>query len=145
GWEAFVNEAQRTLGVPGFVSRVGRLRTWSPQMQTGNAGTNRLVTITATSHDGTTTIRIDEPLTKLAGVLFGGCVGGLGGGGTGIWMGIGMGVLHSPFAAAGLVLSALSGSYLLARKLFARAAAKRLAGLEELLDRMVTAASDPGG
>jgi hypothetical protein len=144
GWEAIVGEAQRTLGAPGFASRVGRIHTWSAQSQTGNGGTARLVTITATSHDGSTTIRVDEPLTKLAGALFGGCVGGLGGGGMGVWIGIGMGVLHSPVAAVGIALSAVSGSYLLARKLYARAAARRLAGLDELLDRLV-AASAPGG
>ena len=143
GWEAIVGEAQRTLGSPGFASRVGRIHTWSAQSQTGNAGTARLVTITATSHDGTTTIRVDEPLTKLAGALFGGLVGGLGGGGMGAWIGIGMGIFHSPAAAVGVAISALTGSYFLARRLYARAAARRLADLDALLDRLV-AARDPG-
>jgi len=141
-WEAIVGEVQRTLGMPGFVSKVGRTRTWSALSQTGNAGTQRHVTVTATIHDGNTVVRVDEPLGKLAGALFGGLVGGLGGGGTGLWIGIGMGVLHSPVAAGACVLTALTGSYALARTLFKNAAARRLTEHDELLERLVAAATD---
>lgn len=138
-WETIVGEVQRTLGMPGFVSRVGRTRTWSALSQTGNAGTQRMVTVTAMTQDDKTVVRIDEPLGKLAAALFGGLVGGLGGGGTGMWVGIGMGVFHSAIAAVACVISGVGGSYLLARKLFRSAASKRLTGLDELLDRLVAA------
>lgn len=144
-WEAIVGEVQRTLGMPGFVSKVGRTRTWSALSQTGNAGTQRHVTVTATIHDGNTVVRVDEPLGKLAGALFGGLVGGLGGGGTGMWVGIGMGVFHSAAAAVACVISGVAGSYALARTLFKRAATKRLAEHDEMLDRLAAAAAEQAG
>ncbi len=143
-WEAIVGEVQRSLGMPGFVSKVGRNRTWSALSQTGNAGTQRHVTVTATVHDGNTVLRVDEPLNKLAAALFGGLVGGLGGGGTGIWFGIGMGVFHSPLAAILSTLAAVSGSYALGRVLFKKAAARRVAELDDLLERLSTAATEQG-
>lgn len=142
-WEMIVGEVQRSLGVLGFVSKVGRTRTWSPISQTGAPSSQRQVSVTARSHDGTTTLRVDEPLGKLAASLFGGLVGGFGGGGTGIWIGIGMGVFHSPLVAIACVLSAVGGTYTLARPLYQRAAARRLAELDAMLERMTAAVQTP--
>jgi predicted lipid-binding transport protein (Tim44 family) len=128
-----------------MLSKVGRSRTWTALTQTGNAGTQRHVSVTVTGQGGDTVIRVDEPLNKLAGALFGGLMGGFGGGGTGIWFGIGMGVFHSLLVSIGCVMTALSLSYGLARKLFQRAAAKRMAEHDAMLDRMVTAVSETAG
>lgn len=135
-WESMVGEIQRTLGGIGFASRVGRTRSWIVS-QTGRRGpTSRAVSITASTQKGKTVVRIDEELSQMAGALFGGIMGGLGGGTTGIWMGIGMGVLHSPVAAALMVLSAVASSYTLARHLFIKAYRKRSLELSELLTRL---------
>jgi predicted lipid-binding transport protein (Tim44 family) len=93
---------------------------------------------------GVTRIRIEEDLRGTAGQYFGGLVGGLGGGTMGVWMGIGMGVLHSPLAAAGLALTAIGGTYTLARHLFGSQNRKRSAELSALADRLVAYLEDPG-
>jgi hypothetical protein len=134
-WEAMVGEVQRSLGSLGFPARVGRSRSWS----VGGAGpsvSHRSVSITTSIQDGNTILRVEESLHHLAGGLFGGLVGGLGGGTTGLWIGLGLSVLHSPAAAIGLVLAGLSGSYLLARTVFARVAHRRAVELDRLLDRL---------
>ncbi len=144
GWEAIVGEVQRTLGLPGFVSKAGRSRTWAALSQTGSPSSQRHVSVTVTGHDGNTVIRVDEPLAKMAGFVFGGLMGGLGGGTAGIWFGIGMGVFHSLLLSVAGVLTTVCGSYALARPLFKRAAARRLAEYDAMLDRMVTAVAETG-
>ncbi len=144
-WEAMVGEIQGTLGSLGFVSRLGRTRTWMVAGARGPA-TQRQISVVTTVQQGRTVIRIEEQLDRLAGSLFGGLIGGLGGGLTGLWIGIGMGVFHSPAAAGALVCTGLAGSWWLARTLFARSAARRSAALEELLARLAAvgeAPSDP--
>jgi hypothetical protein len=129
-----VGEVQRTLGGVGFVSKVGRTRTWT-LAQPGARPHARAVSIFATIQQGKTVLRAEESLSQLAGALFGGIVGGAGGGTTGLWMAIGMGAMHSPVAAVGLVLMGLVGSYSLARSLFVRAYRKRSEELQDLLSR----------
>ncbi|MFN8650301.1 MAG: hypothetical protein U0133_00170 [Gemmatimonadales bacterium] len=137
-WEGMVGELQNTFGGIGMISKVGRTRTWMFTPSNARSPNTRTVSVTFTSSGGKTMIRADEQLQHVMGALFGGIIGGLGGGTTGIWMGIGMGVLHSPLAAAGMVLCALTGSYTLARALFARVYRKRSAELSELLTRLAT-------
>ena len=137
-----MGEVQRTLGLPGFVSKAGRSRTWAALSQTGSPSSQRHVSVTVTEHDGNTVVRVDEPLAKLSGAVFGGLMGGLGGGSTGIWFGIGMGVYHSLLLSVAGVLTTVGVSYLLARPLFKRAAARRLAEYDAMLDRVVTAVSE---
>jgi uncharacterized membrane protein YhiD involved in acid resistance len=71
--------------------------------------------------------------------MFAGIVGGAGGGTTGIWMGIGMGVLHSPAAAAGMVITSLSVCYLVARGLYRRSFRKRSEEMNDLIARLAEA------
>lgn len=142
-WEGIVGEVQRTLGLPGFVSKVGRSRTWAALSQTGSPSSQRHVSVTVTGHDGNTVIRVDEPLAKMAGFVFGGLMGGLGGGTAGIWFGIGMGVFHSLLLSVAGVLTTVCGSYALARPLFKRAAARRLAEHDAMLDRLAAATDTP--
>jgi hypothetical protein len=138
-WESMVGEVRRTIGEIGMVSQVGRTRTWTMVLAAPRGPTTRMVSLTATSHGGKTTIRIEEQLNQLAGALFGGIVGGYGGGSTGIWLGIGLGALHSPAVAVGLLLANLIGSYSLARRLFIRAYRKRSDELAELAVRLAEA------
>jgi hypothetical protein len=138
-WESMVGEIQRTLGGVGFASRVGRTRTWTVSEVGSRNRAGRVVSITATVQHGRTVLRADETLTHLAGAMFGGIVGGVGGGGTGVWIGIGMGLLHSPVAAAGMVLTAVAGAYGLARLLYRRTVRKRTEELSDLLQRLTEA------
>lgn len=137
-WESMVGELQRTFGGIGMLSKVGRTRTWMVTPAGARGPATRAVSVTVTSSGGKTVIRADEQLNQVMGALFGGCMGGLGGGTTGIWMGIGMGVLHSPLAAAGMVLCSLGASYTLARALFSRVYRKRSAELSDLLTRLAS-------
>lgn len=137
-WEGMVGETQRTLGGMGFASQVGRTRTWTVSHGGGSRGRgSRVVTVTASVHQGKTVVRVDESLSQLAGAMFGGIVGGVGGGSTGLWLGIGMGLLHSPVAAVALVLGGVAGAYGLARALFGRVFRKRSEELGDLLNRLV--------
>jgi hypothetical protein len=138
-WESMVGEVQGLFGAVGFASRVGRTRSWSLAPTSVRGPQSRLVTLSATTHQGKTVLRLDESLSQLAGALFGGIMGGGGGGTIGIWMGIGMGVLHSPAAAVSMVLLSVLGSYTVARKLFVRAYRKRVEELNDLLNRVVEA------
>jgi predicted lipid-binding transport protein (Tim44 family) len=97
--------------------------------------------VTDTPREGRTPIRIEEPLTQLAGGLFGGLMGGMGGGLSGVAFGVGMTVFDSAAAAVALIASLVSGSYLLARTVFGRMAHGRGEELQELMSRLVELAS----
>jgi hypothetical protein len=135
-WESMVGEIQRSFGALGYASRVGRTRTWTVP-PTGGHG--RVLSVTATTQQGQTILRVDESLSSLVGQLFGGLIGGLGGGLVGVWMGIGMGIFHSPAVAGALVITGVAGSYVLARALFRRAFTRRSRELGDLLDRLAAA------
>jgi len=138
-WESMVGEMQGLFGAVGFASRVGRTRSWSLAPTSVRGPQSRLVSLSATTQQGKTVLRMDESLSQLAGALFGGIVGGGGGGTTGIWMGIGMGVLHSPIAALSMVVLSVLSTYTLARTLFARTYRKRADELNDLLNRVAEA------
>jgi hypothetical protein len=136
-------EAMRSaIGNIGQVSRLGRELSWQTVPFGGRRA--RQVFVSLMPGGGVTRIRIEEDLRGTAGQYFGGLVGGLGGGTMGVWMGIGMGVLHSPLAAAGLALTAIGGTYTLARHLFGSQNRKRSAELSALADRLVAYLEDPG-
>jgi len=142
-WEVIVGEVQRSLGRVGHISRAGHSRFWAT-METAQRHGGRDVSLSITSHGGTTVIRAEESFNRMVGSLFGGLVGGMGGGGVGLWMGVGMGVFHSPAAAIGLVALNLTGSYLLARAIYRRTIARRTGELDALLARAVDAARAAG-
>jgi hypothetical protein len=137
-WESMVGEIQRTFGGVGYASQIGRTRTWTVA-PTGPRAHTRVLSVTATSHQGQTIVRVDESLSQLAGQVIGGLTGGLGGGLSGVWIGIGMGVFHSPVVAGVLLLTGIGGAYSLGRALFARSFVRRTRELNELLDRLVAA------
>jgi hypothetical protein len=141
-WEAMVGEIQRTIGLPGHVSRVGRTRTWSVLGAMGAPG-HRSISVSATSAEGQSTLRAEEPIGPLAGGLFGGIMGGLGGGGLGAAVGIGLGVFHSAAAGVGLAVGLLATSYGLARMIYIHIARSRQQGMEALLDRLTSQVPEP--
>ena len=135
-------EAMRSVvGNIGQVNRLGRELSWQTVAFGGR--TARQVFVSLMPGGGVTRIRVEEDLRPLAGQYFGGLVGGVGGGSIGLWMGIGMGVLHSPLAAVGLGLSAIGGTYTVARRLFRGRNRKRSTELEALADRLVAYLEDP--
>ena len=140
-YEAMVLEMNRVLGLVGSASTLGRTLQWTAQGVTRRRGSQRMVQITVTPRNGRTTIRIEEPLSGLAGGLFGGLMGGLGGGLIAPAIGVGIGALHSGPIALALVGSAVSGSYLLARTIFGRMSHGRGQELQELMSRLVEHAS----
>jgi hypothetical protein len=135
-------EAMRSaIGNIGQVNRLSRELSWQTVPFGGRAA--RQVFVSLMPGGGVTRIRIEEDLRGLAGQCFGGLMGGLGGGSMGLWIGIGMGVLHSPLATVGLGLTAIGGTYTLARRLFRGQNQKRSTQLETLADRLVSYVEDP--
>jgi serine/threonine-protein kinase len=124
-FDLMIDIIRRTLGEAGNVSAVGRSLSWT-------ATGSRKVQISVLVRDGRTTIHVIEKLKDLAGGLFGGIMGGGGGGSIGPMLGVGMGALHSPFAAVGLVLGMFGVAYTTARTIYTRLVRKRRETLEEL-------------
>jgi hypothetical protein len=129
-----VDEARMRFGNVGQASTLGRSLAWRSVIPPGQVGRNVYLTVTPTR--GVTRIRLEENMASLAGGLFGGLFGGGGSAGIGIGMGVGMGALHSPLAAAAIIISAAVGTYSAARKLFGMSHRKRSAELGELADRI---------
>ena len=124
-FDLMIDIIRRTLGEAGNVSAVGRSLSWTSTGQ-------RKVQVTVLVRDGCTAIHVSEKLRDLAGGLFGGIMGGGGGGSIGPMLGVGIGALHSPFAAVGLVLGMFGVSYTTARTIYTRLVRKRRETLEQL-------------
>ena len=140
-YETMVLEIQRVLEDVGTASTLGRSLHWTMNRMGRRRHSSRTVQVIVTPRNGRTTIRIEEPLTGLAGGLFGGLMGGLGGGLTGPAVGIGIGALHSGLATVGLIGGAVGGAYLLARTIYGRVVHGRGERLQELMSRLVEHAS----
>ncbi len=121
------------FGVAGTFARAGGLITWSA---TASQGFPRLVRVTVDAHAGRTVVRVEEDLTPLVGMLYGGLVGGLFGG-----LGGGLSPLLAVAGLGGVavgvwIASCLLGSLALARSLHARLARARRAELAALADEL---------
>ncbi|HEV7993277.1 MAG TPA: hypothetical protein VGP25_15745 [Gemmatimonadaceae bacterium] len=136
-FEPMVLEMQRIVGQVGSASTIGRTLQWTAYGVDRRRVSTRTVQVIITPRNGRTTIRIEEPLTQLAGGLFGGLMGGMGGGLSGAAVGVGMGAFHSGSVTVGLIAALVSGSYLLARTIFGRMAQRRGEELQELMSRLV--------
>jgi hypothetical protein len=79
--ELMVQTMRETTGDIGDVSTIGRSLAWSTRVVNTGKPTPRTVQLSVTVREGTTTIRIEEGMSNLAGAMFGGIVGGVGGGG----------------------------------------------------------------
>ncbi len=148
-FETLVLEMQRELGQVGATSTIGRSLQWTVQSVERRRVSTRTVQVTISPRHGRTTIRIEERLGGLAGGLFGGLMGGLGGGMAGIAAGIGIGVLHSGPAFAGIWVSIIGSSYVLARTIYGRVVRGRGDALQNLMSRLsehvsATAVRTPG-
>jgi hypothetical protein len=135
-YEPLVLEIQRELGGVGQASTLGRSLVWTMHGVDRRRVSTRTVQVTVTPRNGRTTIRMEEPLSQLAGGLFGGLMGGLGGGTSGIAMGIGMGVFHSVPIAVGLIGGFVASSYVLARMIFGRVVRGRGERMQRLMSRL---------
>jgi predicted lipid-binding transport protein (Tim44 family) len=120
----------------GSAATLGRSLQWTMSSGSNRRNSSRNVQVMISPRNGRTTIRIEEPLSALAGGLFGGLMGGLGGGLSGPALGIGMGAFHSGSISLALIATAVSGSYLLARTIFGRIAHGRGERLQELMSRL---------
>jgi hypothetical protein len=116
----------------GTASAVGRSLTWSSQE--GSNLTERQVLVSV--QDGRTLIRVEEAYGGLAAGWFGGLMGGLGGGvGFGVGgpltatLGLGIGLIAFPLAA-------VTGSYFLARAIYAAQVRRRQMAAHDLVDRL---------
>lgn len=114
---------RRLLGETGRHDVLGRTLTWSSVPAAGGASA-RLVTVSVTSRDGITTIRVDEKLSMTIGVYFGGVLGGVGGGGVSLAM-LPFFLIGMPGLVPVAAVAWFGGVYALCRKLYARKAASR--------------------
>lgn len=140
-FEPMVLEMQRVIGQVGTASTIGRTLTWTAFGVDRRRVSTRTVQVIVTPRDGRTTIRIEEPLSQLAGGLFGGVMAGLGGFLSSVAMGVGMGTFESVPITVGLMGATLSGAYLVARTIFGRMSHGRGEELQELMSRLVEHAS----
>ena len=131
-----VDTIRRRIGEAGHAGTIGRSVSWS------SSSKNRNLQVSIVSRHGKTSIRVDERLSPLAGALFGGIMGGVGGGSGGLAFGIGAGALHSIAAAFGIWGLTITGSYLLARTIYAAQVRKRLKTLGDLAEELAAQARD---
>lgn len=136
-YEVIVDMLRRAFNDNGMVGTLGKSLAWSSSSRGyGRHGNSQQVNISVTPRDGRTVIRAEQSLRGTAGGLFGGLMGGIGGGTTGISVSAGMLVFHSALAAAGLWLSVVGGSYLLARGIYTHVARNRSNTLRDVLDQI---------
>ncbi len=139
---------QKGTAGQGTATAVGSTLTWSSTTDSNNSSQQVLITV----RRGETLIRVEESLGGVCAGLFGGIMGGVGGGvGFGVGgalsasLGLGVGLLAFP-------LTAVTGSYFLARSIYRavargrRARAGDLASrLAEEVSRAIEASSDAKG
>jgi len=117
----------------GTASAVGRSLTWSSQE--GSNLTEQQVLVS--SQNGQTLIRVEQSYSGLAAGWFGGIMGGVGGG---VGFGLGGGLSAILGLGVGLVafpLTALAGSFYLARAIYASQVRSRQVAAHALVDRLV--------
>jgi hypothetical protein len=116
----------------GTASAVGRSLTWSSQE--GSNLTEQQVLVS--SQGGQTLIRVEQSYSGLAAGWFGGIIGGVGGG---VGFGVGGALSATLGLGAGLVafpLTAIAGSYFLARSIYASQVRSRQGAARALLDKL---------
>jgi len=116
----------------GTASAVGRSLTWSSQE--GSNLTEQQVLVS--SQSGQTLIRVEQTYSGLAAGWFGGIMGGVG---AGVGFGLGGALSATLGLGAGLValpLTAIAGSYFLARSIYASQVRHRQAAAHALVDKL---------
>jgi hypothetical protein len=135
-FEALVMEIQRTLGIQGHVSILGRSLTWSPAAQ-GPSGRHLLVSVTI--GEGRTAIHIEEKL-ELAG--FKQAVPGFSAGAGGLLMMAFLSVVFgqpNPGFLPPTAAAAVASAFLAVRSMLVGTAYRRLPQLRLLADRLLAA------
>jgi hypothetical protein len=130
--EELVPVIQAATAGQGTASAVGRTLTWNSRTESNISPRQVLIS----AHDGVTVIRIEESFSGLSASLFGGIIGGVGGG-----VGFGLGGALSAILGLGTVLvaiplTAIAGSYALARGIYSAQVRRREAAAHTLLDRL---------
>ena len=116
----------------GTASAVGRSLTWSSQE--GSNVTEQQVLVS--SRNGQTLIRVEQSYSGLAAGWFGGIMGGVG---AGVGFGVGGALSATLGLGAGLVafpLTAIAGSYFLARSIYASQVRSRQGAARALVDEL---------
>lgn len=141
GHEHLVNAIRRHTSEPGRHDVLGKTLTWQSTPAPAQGAATRFLTVTITPRGGVTTIRVEEKLSMLVGVLFGAILGGVGGGGSSFAM--------MPFLFAGMpalipvaIIGWVGGVYAIVRRLYARKSQARRQQLEELLAELVAIAEE---
>ena len=134
-YDLVIETIRRQLGDVGQVNSIGRSLTWISTNQ------KRKATVTISSRDGFTTIRVEERMGPLAGQLFGGIVGGFGGGFGGGSMGITIAISHSVVVTIATALGIVATAYGGARALFVRGVRERSDELKALTERLAESIS----
>jgi hypothetical protein len=140
--EALLPIIQGAVSLNGQGSMVGRTFTWAWTLTNewnSKKDFREGLTISVVPRDGATTVRIEERLTAFP-MFFLPLVatGALSGG-------IGMGSLHSPLAAAAILLVAAGSSHLGARVLYRRLVRKHTEALQELFANITVHLQSEGG
>jgi hypothetical protein len=133
-FERVIGVIQHHAPEHGQPSLLGRSLTWRAE----SSDQSRTLQVTVSARDGSTRIRVEERLQKLAGGLFGGGLGGFGGGlGFGVGLPVGLEVLGSVAAAVAFPVGMIGLTWLGARAVFRRVVRKRRTVLASLMDSVV--------
>jgi hypothetical protein len=135
-----VDEIRRTIQNVGHVSQLGRSFAWT--MSRGSSGGRDLEIVVAV-RGGRTYITVQESLTNLAGVIWGGIGGGMGGGGIGPILGGllgGLGASAEAAVAAGVAWLALT--FGVTRTSYRLTTGRRRETLAALADRLAAITQD---
>lgn len=131
-----VETIRRAVGEPGSTSMLPGSLTWTSNALPNSTGPHLNVYISV--RHGRTTIRVDEKLGHLAGLIYGAVGGGVGGGG--IMLPIAAAFVNPLLLAVTLPVW-LGGTYLACRKLYRNRAGARARRLEALLDELAALAA----
>jgi hypothetical protein len=123
----------------GHPSLMGRTLTW----QSEDNSKTRTLQVSVTVLRGETQISLEERYGNLAGVLFGGIMGGGGTGiGLGVGFGVGLGALGSVAFATLFPIGVMGAAYALSRSIYRNTVHGRMRKLTKLMDELVAAVED---
>jgi hypothetical protein len=131
-----LKRASRGVGEP---DHDGTKLTW----KTRNPESTRTFQARVRTVEGETHLMVEEGYESTAWLIYGTVIGGVGGGvGLGLGLGVGLAMASVVFATLVPVL-AFTGSYLLARNLYAWIVSRRVEVLERLMDEMTALLGPP--
>jgi serine/threonine-protein kinase len=135
-YDLLVDIIQRRLGEVGQIGAVGRALSWTLNLP------KRKTQVSIVPRHGRTAIHVEEDLTPLAGMWFGGVLGGGGGGFGAMATGVIMALTREPAAAIGAWLAVIASAYFSARGFLSRAEETRRTQLRSLVERLTEQISE---